>query len=259
MGIGLGARCAPALREPPPIDQLSRSRGPGQLGREELAVEAEGYYARRTLWSVRRAAEIWLAAAGADVASAGAWVGATRALVWLADHLPSRRDRREAATSAVHSAQWCQRTAPRDGACLYWLAVALGIQARERRATATDALPRIVALLEQAIATDPLVEQAGPHRVLALVYLRAPGWPVGPGDPDLGLAEARRAVELGPAFPPNRLALAEALAATGDPAASRRAYEQALEIARERSERGEPDAGEWVREAETALGLLERR
>ncbi len=98
--------------------------------------------------------------------------------------------------------------------CDYRLALALGQQARERPATAADALPRITALLAQVVAAAPELDEAGGQRVLALVLLRAPGWPVGPGDPEQGLAQAREAVRLSPAYPPNLLALAEALAAT---------------------------------------------
>ena len=59
------------------------------------------------------------------------------------------------------------------------------------------------------------------HRALALFYLRAPGWPKGPGDADLGLEHAREAVRLRPEHPPNLLAPGEALDAVGERAESR--------------------------------------
>ena len=86
-----------------------------------------------------------------------------------------------------------------------------------------------------------------------MLYARAPGWPTGPGDPDRALAEARKAVELRPDYPPNQLALGEALALTKDPQDARSARTRALELARQRKAAGDPDAGEWIREAQEAL------
>ena len=82
---------------------------------------------------------------------------------------------------------------------------------------------RMVKLLREAIAADPRLDHAGPHRVLALVLLRAPGWPVGPGDPEGALGEARAAAAL---FPD----------AAGEPARARRGARQ--ERPRRRGPRG---------------------
>jgi tetratricopeptide (TPR) repeat protein len=113
-----------------------------------------------------------------------------------------------------------------------------------------SALQRIREAFERAAGGDPTLEEAGPDRALALFYLRAPGWPSGPGDPELGLAHARKAIAVRPDYPPNLLALAEALLVAGDPAGARRALETALEMARRGAASGDPDAPEWTREAE---------
>jgi len=89
--------------------------------------------------------------------------------------------------------------------------------------------------------------------VLALVYLRAPGWPLGPGDPEGGLAAAQKAVSLAPDHPPNQLALAEGLAQSGRRDEARAVCERALALARSRAAAGDPDAPEWVAEAERGL------
>jgi hypothetical protein len=133
------------------------------------------------------------------------------------------------------------------------MAISLGVQARERRSTGLDAVGLMVERLQAAIELDPGLDHGGPHRVLALLYLRAPGWPTGPGDPDLGLEEARLALAEAPGYPPNRLCLAEALVATEDPEGGRREYQAAAELAREWLDRGAPDAGEWLEEAESCL------
>src|SRR5262249_38588973 len=78
-----------------------------------------------------------------------------------------------------------------------------------------SALPEIEAAFKRAASRAPDLEGAGADRALALLYLRAPGWPAGPGDPDLGLEHAKKAVAARADLPPHQLALAEAPAATG--------------------------------------------
>jgi len=205
------------------------------------------------LREVREAAQFFLAAARADATRVEALVGAVRAHVWLVDHETESIARRKAATSAVYAAQWCDRIEPKNPACAYWLGAALGVQARERRSTGLDALPLIEQAFKKAAVEAPSLEEGGPDRALALLYLRAPGWPTGPGNPDLGLEHARKAVELRPDYPPNQLALAEALKATGDEEGGRTTYQRALELARGRAAGGDPEATEWINEAEEAL------
>jgi hypothetical protein len=111
----------------------------------------------------------------------------------------------------------------------------------------------MVELLRKAIAAAPALDSAGPHRVLALVFLRAPGWPVGPGDPEAGLAEAREAARLFPDAPENQLALAEALGKNGSPEDARAAYQRALELATAAEQAGDPDADRLRAEASAGL------
>jgi hypothetical protein len=244
------ASCAPALREPPSLDELAGARSPGDsTDPGERAREADRLWERRTLDAVRDASRLYLeAAANADDPSVPL-VGAVRANVWLSDHETNGKAREEAAVRAVQAAQWCGRSMPNDPACDYWLAVALGVQARERHSTGLDALPRMVELLERAAEVAPELDEAGPHRVLALVLLRAPGWPRGPGDPDLGLTHAREAVGLRPDYPPNQLALAEALEKTDQPEASLAVYRHAAELAERAVRAGVAGADEWLRDA----------
>jgi len=264
--------CASALREPRPIADLAGEArqnaggaGPGSgapaaapadvpaiLGRAE-ALYAERGPGERGLDSVRMAAREFLRAAAADGARIDGLVGAARARVWLADHEAAPAARQASAGSAVEAAQWCGRIAPLDRECDYWLGAALGVQARERSSTALDALPKIEAAFKRAADALPALDEAGPDRALALLYLRAPGWPAGPGDSDLGLRHARAAVALRPGYPPNQLALAEALAATGGAGAAGAARRLALELARKLASAGDPDAPEWIAEAEKDL------
>jgi tetratricopeptide (TPR) repeat protein len=248
------AACARALREPPPLQELGGGGPPASPAAVDgLLAKAELLYATRIPDDVRHAGDLWIQAARADSSRIEGLVGAARAHAWLADHGEDPEMRLRAAERAVHAGQWCLRIAPEAAACSYWLGAGLGLQARERRSTAMDALPRIVELFRRAASAEPSLEKGSPDRALALLYARAPGWPTGPGDPELALDHARKAVALEPDHPPNQLALAEALAATDEEEGSRAAYELALDLARAAASRGEPDALDWIREAEKAL------
>lgn len=248
------AACAPALREPPPLSELvGGADAPETADVSGLLEEAEQLFARRELVPARSSAELFLRAASADETNERAWAGAVRTRVWLAGKEDRDEAREEAALSAVQTAQWCRRKLPDRPACTYWLAVALGVQARERRSTALDGIDTMVELLRQAAELEPGLDRAGPHRVLALVLLRAPGWPSGPGDPEEGLEQARHAAKLFPGYPPNLLCLAEALAENDEPEAAAEAYRQAAALARGSLAEGHPDARGWLTQAEAAL------
>ena len=160
--------------------------------------------------------------------------------------------RAQIAADAMQNAQGCLERAPQAAACLYYSGVALGLKARAHPLQASEALKAMIETLGRAEAADAAYDQAGPARVTALVLIRAPAWPVGPGDPETGLAAARRAVALRPAYPPNVLALAEALAKTGDARGAQDAYRQARELIRALPP--SPERDDWLREADQALG-----
>ncbi len=98
---------------------------------------------------------------------------------------------------------------------------------------------------------DPAYDEAGPSRVKALVLTRAPGWPLGPGDPDAGVVAVRKAVLLRPQYPPNVLALAEALAKTGDTNGARASYQRARDLAQALPPTADRD--DWLRDADQGL------
>ncbi len=238
---------------------MSQMGGPAPLPAEKgdfdsLLQRGQFLYARRSLPEVRESVGLFLAAARADPARIEGLLGAVKAQVWLVEHESAASDREALATAAVQSAQWCVRIDPQSGACEYWLGAALGLQAREKRSTALDALPKIEQAFRRSAEIDPAFEEGGPHRALALLYARAPAWPTGPGDPDRAVDEARRAITIAPAYPPNFLALGETLMNLGDPRGAREAFAKALELAEARAAQDDPDAKEWVAEARQGLG-----
>jgi len=255
LALASALSCAHALKEPPPLAQLGmpQSRPSDSSDVESLLRQGEFLYARRSLQAVQEASGVYLQAAQADPSRIEGLVGAVKSQIWILDHQPDRAARTAAAVLAVQAAQWCLRIAPTSPVCEYWLGAALGVQARERSSTALDALPRIEDFFRKAAEADPQLEEAGPSRALALLYARAPGWPTGPGDPERALVEARKAVALKPDYPPNQLVLGEALALNGDSRAAREAYSRALDLAKSREATGDPDAVEWIQEADKAL------
>jgi hypothetical protein len=165
---------------------------------------------------------------------------------------PKVRD--QLAADAGRAAQACLERAPQAAACLYYDGIALGLKARAHPLQANEALKAMLEMLARAEAADPEYDEAGPARVQALVLVKAPAWPLGPGDAEAGLASARRAVALRPLHPPNVLALAEALAKTGDTHGAEDSYRRARDL----SEALPPgaDRDEWLHEAAQALARI---
>jgi hypothetical protein len=244
--------CAPALRPPPGLETTPSATDAAS----SLAAAGAAWSRRPDAGAVRDAERLYLQAARADTADVTPLIGAARARAWLAERESDPKRREELAVSCVHAAQWCSERQPGLPACDYWLAIALGLQAREVPTTAEDGIKKMVAALERAIAKDASYDHAGPERVMAIVLARAPGWPLGPGDRESALVHARKAVALDGGHPPNVLALAEALAALDDEAAAREAFLRARGIAASRTD--DPDAADWIAQAERGLAAMGR-
>jgi hypothetical protein len=178
-------------------------------------------------------------------------VAAIEADAKRSEHEPDSKIRGELAAEADRDAQACLAREPQAAPCLYGRGIALGLEARAHPTRAGESLSNMLAALGRAETADPNYDEAGPARVRALVLIRAPGWPLGPGDAEAGLAAARRAVSLRPLYPPNLLALAEASAKTGDGNSAREYYTRAHDAAVALP--AAADREEWLREAEQGL------
>ena len=167
------------------------------------------------------------------------------------DREPDSKIRETLAADADRDATACVALAPQSAACLYYHGVALGLMARAHPTRAGELLKSMLEALKAAAAVDAGYDNAGPLRVQALVLIKAPGWPLGPGDADAGVDAARRAVSLAPQYPPNVLALAEALTKTDDHAGARENYRRARDLAQ--SLAPSPDRDDWLAQADQAL------
>lgn len=190
-------------------------------------------------------------AQGAPPSSVPELAAAIEADAQRSDHEPDSKIRDELAAEATRDADVCLAREPQAAACLYGNAVALGLNARAHPARAGEFLKSMLENLARAESVDPGYDEAGPARVQALVLIRAPGWPLGPGDAESGLAAARRAVALRPLYPPNLLVLAEALAKTGDASDARENYTRARDAALALPVSADRD--DWLHQADQGL------
>jgi hypothetical protein len=192
-----------------------------------------------------------LPVAGPEPATVDALAAVIDADAKRSDHESDSKIRGELAAEASRRAQACLSKDPQAAPCHYGNAVALGLEARAHPTRAGELLSNMLAALARAESADPNYEEAGPARVRSLVLIRAPGWPLGPGDTEAGLVAARRAVALKPLYPPNLLALAEALARSGDGSGARENYARAREAAL--AQPASADREDWLREADQGL------
>ncbi len=244
------AACARSLRNPAPLESIAPAPGAGAA--QLLADADEAWAGRADPAEAAFAERLYLEATRADPKEPRSYAGAIRAESFLLGREKDGAERKRLAQTAVAVGQHCEENAP-SPLCDYWLAAALGLQARERTSTAHDALPHMVELLRRAGAADGKIDHGGPHRLLAILLLRAPGWPLGPGDPEGALPEAQAAASIDPQYPPNQLALGEALRKNGKNDEARRAYSEALRLATGPSWRDDPDAAGWADDARAAL------
>ena len=101
----------------------------------------------------------------------------------------------------------------------------LGQLARTRTLGALSLVNEMEALFLSVRVADERFDEAGPDRCLGLLYRDAPGWPLSVGSRSKARRHLRRAVELAPEFPENRLNLIEGLLQWNDLKEARRETE----------------------------------
>jgi predicted Zn-dependent protease len=190
-------------------------------------------------------------AAAAGSASVPDLAAAIKTAADRSEHESDPKMRAELAAQANAAAAQCMAQQPDAAACLYGSALADGLEARLHPTHAVEQLKKMLDLLGRAESADATYDEGGPSRVKALVLVRAPAWPLGPGDADGAVLAARRAVELRPKYPPNQLALAEALAKTGNATDAHDVFERARQAAL--SQPASPDRDTWLKQAEEGL------
>ena len=189
--------------------------------------------------------------AGPNAASVEQYAAVIKANSDRSDQESDGKVRADLAAQSTGAADACLALDPQAAPCQYGKAVATGMEARAHPTKAVGLLTSMLQNLSAAESADPDYDKAGPSRVRALVLIRAPGWPLGPGDSDEGLAAARKAISLQPDYPANVLALAEALSKTGDGKGAHDSYQHALELAQALPAGPERDG--WMHDAQEGL------
>lgn len=245
----LVAGCAPG--RPSRIEAPgAAAEAPGGATAAELLREGDAAWARRAAPGQAAVAQArYLAAARVDRRSVAGLVGAMRAMTYRLE----RGQVAGLAREAVQVGRWCQLRAPEEPACRYWLAVAIGHLVREQPDGGREGIGEMTALLQEVVQQAPALEDGGAHRLLALVLLRGPDWPLGPGDPAAGLDAARAAAGSFPDSASNQLVLSVALASARQCEPARAAYLQAWALARAADARGDPGLIQLLADAEAGL------
>jgi hypothetical protein len=140
---------------------------------------------------------------------------------------PAPAARAQLLAAATLSAQQCLALSADNANCQYAQAQVLGLTAREHPLQAAALLKQMLTYLTKAEGLDPALDHAGPAGLSAVVLLRAPPWPLGPGDVDGAVVAAQRAVQRDSSYPPNLITLAQAEAKSAGMAQARATFGRA--------------------------------
>lgn len=100
---------------------------------------------------------------------------------------------------------------PDDPAAHYLLAMNEGQILQLYPLNASKSLSVVETQLKAAVEESPGLDMGGPLRVLGMLYVKAPAWPLGPGDTEAGLELLQRAAKDYPEHPLNHAFLAQAV------------------------------------------------
>lgn len=225
----------PVDRLPPVVTVLEEEQGP--LLWEDLDFGADCSPTRGRDWKER-----------AETDPVDLLRGAA-CLVTVAESTEARGASLAAAESARQLAADAAERWPASAAAHYLLAYSTALVAERRPLLALSMVPQVEQQALRAAALDPAIHEGGPYRMLAELYLRAPGFPLSIGDTELAVEYFYKAVAQAPGHLENRLGLVEALLEERDSAAACRELFQGWRLLA-------PDAGQqpWRR----ALELQDR-
>ena len=134
-----------------------------------------------------------------------------RACYDLAEYAANDDQRARIAQQGITTCRDALTLDPANAKILYYLAMNLGQLARTKSLGALRIVKEMEELFEKARVLDESLDHAGPDRCLGLLYQEAPGWPTSIGNRKKAVVHFRRAAQLAPGYPENRLLLIKSL------------------------------------------------
>ena len=140
-------------------------------------------------------------------------LAAAKLCVVLAESSPDTREgnvrRGELGWEGVAWAEHAMRTGSfQDAATSYYYSICLGVAVRNSIMAAMRYMDKLHMHLKRAVRESPNLDHGGPLRTLGYFKIKAPAWPVGPGDAEEGLEMLQTAAERFPDYPPNQIYVA---------------------------------------------------
>jgi hypothetical protein len=133
----------------------------------------------------------------------------SRACFELAEFATNSAQRAALAEAGIAASRLTLALEPTNAAAQCALGLNLGQLARTKTLGALKLVPQIEAAWLVAADLDPRFNHAAPHRLLALLYEGAPGWPISIGSRSESRTNFLKAVELAPDYADNWLSFLE--------------------------------------------------
>jgi hypothetical protein len=133
----------------------------------------------------------------------------SRACFELAEFATNSMQRAALATVGIAASRQVLTLDPTNAAAHCALGLNLGQLARTKTLGALKIVPQIEAAWLDAARYDPKYNHAAPHRLLALLYEGAPGWPISVGSRSAARTNFLKAVQLAPDYADNWLSYLE--------------------------------------------------
>jgi tetratricopeptide (TPR) repeat protein len=213
--LGTAVACGPARRPSEPVGTV-RQALPEEIP-DLLHLAASSFDRCGPVDGVQRS----LAAAEAALSRAPghpeANLHAARAAAWLLEFDDARDEaaRRELAGRGVGYAETVLAASGERVETVFLAGALLGLQLEAARVPGPGRLRRVHEYFRRAVDLDPSYDDGAPLRALGTLLVKAPSWPTGPGDAELGIELLSRAVREHPGHPANHYFLGEALQAEG--------------------------------------------
>jgi tetratricopeptide (TPR) repeat protein len=175
-----------------------------------------------------------------------AWQFAQACFEW-AEFASNNTQRAAIAEDGIAAARTALQQDPRSAAAHYYLAMDLGQLARTKTLGALKLVSEMEVEFKKAIELDTMIDFAGPHRSLGMLYRDAPGWPASIGSKSKARQHLLKAVELRKEFPENWICLLESYVEWGDKRVAKGKLKEAQDVLKAAREKfgGETWEASW--------------